>query len=193
MNTFPIIASRVRAGSLVVAALLAAGCAATVQRGDASSPSAQAAAQPSMKIPAAAHANIVLSLQLEPPHPKDSGWTSFRQEWIDIAKERVAANGIAFSAQDGDPKPTGAPGTLVVVRVKDYKHVGTGARVMLGVMTGNAFIDAKVEFRDLANGNLYGERSFNTTSSAWEGIFASTTPKQIYALADEIIGEIRRP
>jgi hypothetical protein len=60
-------------------------------------------------------------------------------------------------------------------------------------MTGNAFIDAKVEFRDLASGNLYGERSFNTTSSAWEGIFASTTPKQIYALADEIIGEIRRP
>ena len=32
-----------------------------------------------------------------------------------------------------------------------------------------------------------------TSSSAWQGIFTATTPKQIYALADEIIGELRRP
>lgn len=59
-------------------------------------------------------------------------------------------------------------------------------------MTGNAFIDAKVEFRDLASGQPFGERSYNTTSTAGTGIFAPMTPKQIYALVDEIIAEIKR-
>ncbi len=73
---------------------------------------------------------------------------------------------MAFATQDGEAKPTGEAGTLVIVKVNDYKHVSIGARIMLGVMTGNAYIDAQVEFRDLATGKLYGERTYNTSSSA---------------------------
>ena len=59
-------------------------------------------------------------------------------------------------------------------------------------MTGNAFIDAKIEFRDLKAGALYGERAYNTSSSAVHGVFAAVTPKQIYAIADETLAEIKR-
>ena len=68
-----------------------------------------------------------------------------------------------------------------------------GQRIAFGVFSGNAYIDSKVEFRDLATGKLYGERAYNTSSSAWGGVFSAMTPKQIYALADEIIAEIKQP
>ena len=135
---------------------------------------------------------MVLSMQLDPKHAQDAGWKSFKQECIDIVQERALAQGFKFAVQEGDPKPTGEAGTLIVVRVNDYRHVGIGSRIASGIMTGNAFIDAKVEFRDLKAGGLYGERAYNTSSSAAHGVFAAVTPKQIYAIADETLSEIKR-
>ncbi len=151
-----------------------------------------AASLPSMQIPPSAAKRMVLSMQLAPKHAKDSSWESFKKEWHDITKEQATAQGVAFSTQDGEGKPTGEAGTLVIVKVNDYKHVSIGARMMLGVMTGNAYIDAQVEFRDLATGKLYGERNYNTSSSAWQGVFAAVTPKQIYSLADQVLMEMKR-
>ena len=194
------IVGAVRAVLSVSTIVLLAGCAATVQRGPDSNPgsatsSANSAipAQASMRIPADSGKRMVLNLQLDPKHPKDSGWEAFRKEWYDIGKEQASAKGMAFATQEGEPKGTREAGTLVVVRINDYKHVTVGMRLMLGIMTGNAFIDSKVEFRDLATGELRGERIYNTASSAMQGIFAPVTPKQIYALVDEVIGEIKRP
>jgi hypothetical protein len=171
----------------VIAAALLAGCAATVQRTDPASVTAA-----TVNIPSESTQRVVLSMQLDPRHPQDAGWKSFKQEWIDIMQERASEQGLKFAVQDGDPKPTGEAGTLMVVRVNDYRHVGIGSRIMLGIMTGNAFIDAKIEFRDLKVGTLYGEREYNTSSSAWHGVFAAVTPKQIYAIADETLAEIKR-
>jgi hypothetical protein len=190
----------VRAALAISAIALLAGCAATVQRGaegapGGATPSASSAipTQPSMKIPADSGKRMVLNMQLDPKHPKDSGWESFRKEWYDIGKEQATSKGMTFATQEGEPKGTREAGTLVVVRVNDYKHVTVGMRLLLGVMTGNAYVDSKVEFRDLATGELRGERSYNTSSTAMQGIFAPVTPKQIYALVDEVIGEIKRP
>lgn len=181
---------------IAVAALTLGGCAASVDR---KTPQADAAAvpaqqQPSMKIPADAGKRLVLNMQLDPKlAATDTGWPDFKKEWIDITQEQATGKGMSFAAQDGASKATGEQGTLVVVRINDYRSVSIAKRVMLGVMSGNAYIDSKVEFRDLATGKLYGERAYNTSSSAWGGVFAAMTPKQIYALADEIVGEIKRP
>ena len=178
--------------SAVAAALLLSGCAATVQRPAPAAPGAATApAAAPLNIPAESAKRVVLSVQLAPAHPKDAGWAAFRKEWVDITQQQAQAQGFQFSAQDGE-QPTGQPGTLMVVRVNDYRHVTVGQRMAFGIMTGNAFIDAKVEFRDLKTGALYGERSYNTTSSAWQGVFSAVTPKQLYAIADEVLGEIRR-
>ncbi len=185
---------------LAAAALTLGGCAATVERTApasstaAAAPSQQQQQQPSMKIPADAGKRLVLNMQLDPKHAAtDTGWPDFKKEWIDITKEQATGKGMAFSTQDGEAKPSGEQGTLVVVRINDYRYVSIAKRVMLGIMSGNAYIDSKVEFRDLATGKLYGERAYNTSSSAWGGVFSAMTPKQIYALTDEIIGEIKQP
>jgi hypothetical protein len=180
---------------LAVSALTLGGCAATVERAapagsTATAPSQQ---QPSMKIPAEAGKRLVLNMQLDPKHATDTGWPDFKKEWVDITQEQATGKGMAFTTQDGEAKATGEQGTLVVVRINDYRYVSIAKRVMLGIMSGNAYIDSKVEFRDLATGKLYGERAYNTSSSAWGGVFSAMTPKQIYALADEIIGEIKQP
>ncbi len=181
---------------LAVSALTLGGCAATVDRGAPATSTAAAPAQqqPSMKIPAEAGKRLVLNMQLDPKlAATDTGWPDFKKEWIDITQEQATGKGMAFAAQNGEAKATGEQGTLVVVRINDYRYVTITKRVMLGIMSGNAYIDSKVEFRDLATGKLLGERTYNTTSSAWGGVFAAVTPKQIYALADEIIGEIKQP
>ena len=48
-------------------------------------------------------------------------------------------------------------------------------------MTGNAFIKSKVQFRDLVTGDVLGKRSYDTTSTAWQGVFSAMTEKQVQA------------
>ncbi|HUL19452.1 MAG TPA: hypothetical protein VLV29_09320, partial [Steroidobacteraceae bacterium] len=110
----------------------------------------------------------------------------------DACKEESAATGAAFSMQEGDAKPTGEPGTLVVVDVVDYHYVSTGARIAFGIMTGNAYINAKVTFRDLQTGDVRASKSYDTKSSAWEGVFSGMTTKQVRAMCHELVGEIER-
>jgi hypothetical protein len=210
LQTAPSLLNLRAALALAIVVPIVAGCAATVDRGQSptAAPSATSsatpsatgappaaptvAAQPSMKIPAASAKRVVLNMQLDAKHPKDSGWNEFKKEWNDIGKEQVTAKKMAFVTQEGDAKPTGEDGTLVVVKVSDYKVVSQTARIFLGIMTGNSYINAKVEFRDLKTGALRGERNYDTTSSAWQGVFAPTTYKQIYALVDQIVDEIGR-
>jgi hypothetical protein len=37
-------------------------------------------------------------------------------------------------------------------------------------MTGNAYIDAKATYTDLNDAKVFGERAYNTNSSAWAGV-----------------------
>ena len=57
---------------------------------------------------------------------------------------------------------------------------------------GNAYVDAKIRFADLKSGATFGEQTYNTTSSAWHGVFAKMTPQQVDAIAGEVFGEITR-
>lgn len=182
MRTFRILTI---AGAAAAAVMLG-GCAATL---DTNTPTNLPAA--AIKVPAESSKMLVLNLQLDAKHPKDAGWQSFRKEWIDIFEEQAKAKGVKFSVQDGDAKPTGEAGTLLAVQVDDYKHVTVGQRMMLGIMTGNAYINAKASFRDLSTGTTYGERHYNTSSSAGQGVFAPVTPKQLYAISEDVLRQMQ--
>jgi hypothetical protein len=105
-------------------------------------------------------------------------------------QEEATAIGASFTAQDGEPKPTGSAGTLLAVDVIDFRYVSTGARIGLGIMTGNAFVNAQVSFRDLSTGQVWGERHYDTSSSAWQGVFAPMTDKQVHAICKEIVSTL---
>lgn len=164
-------------------AVMAAGCASTVQKSGESAP-----------IPVGAQAGklIVLNITGSTVAKTAKDWNEFKGLWREPCTQEFTAVGTVFSMQDGAPQPTGEAGTLVVVDVADYRYVSTGARIMLGVMTGNAFIKAQVTFRDLKSGAIRGAKTYDTTSTAWQGIFSGMTTKQVRAMCHEIVGEIAR-
>ena len=85
-------------------------------------------------------------------------------------------------------------GAIIVQRHWERRYlryfVALGAGVMLGVMTGNAFINAQVGFRDLKTGETWTTKTYDTKSSAWNGVFAAMTTKQVRAMCHEILGEV---
>lgn len=168
--------------ALILAAVGLAGCAATVQR---TTPDAG-----TLKIPPESSRNIVMNLTGSSVATRSSDWEPFKGEWRGAMSTAAATRGAKFSTQDGSPRPTAEPGTLVVIDVQDYRYLTPTARLGFGIMTGNAYIDTRVRFLDSRTGAPFGERSYNTSSTAWQGIFSAVTDKQIQAICNEILNEI---
>jgi hypothetical protein len=169
---------RVASRFAVILTMLLGGCAATVQKSDDVT---------SVRVGANATKSIVLSMAGSKDATDSKDWEAFKGVWREALKEEANAVGATVTAQDGESKPTGVPGTLLAVNVVDYRYISAGARYGFGVMTGNAFVNAQVSFRDLNTGELWGERHYDTTSSAWQGIFSPMTDKQVHAICKEIV------
>lgn len=188
---------------IVTGAALLTGCASTTQTKPAESTAAKPAtatspakpeatvAQQPVRVPAASTKKVVLHMTGAKTSVEARDWSGFKDEWRATFAEHAKAAGITFVMQDGDVQPPKEDGTLLTVHVNDYRHVGIGARIFLGIMSGNAYIDAKVAFSDLKTGQRFGEQAYNTTSSAWHGVFAKMTPQQVDAIAGGVFGEIK--
>ena len=174
-------AKRALLGAVVVAL---AGCAANVVRtGDSAA---------KVPIPAQSKARLVMNVGGAPQATASRDWEAYRAEWRTAFKAEADAAGIAFVWQDGPPKPLAQAGTLLAVHVDDYRYLSPGARHGLGVMTGNAYVNAKLRYLSLADGRPFGEETVNTSSSAWQGIFSAMTEKQIQAIAKDALQELRQ-
>jgi hypothetical protein len=181
---------------LSILAIALTGCATTKGQPDTTqtaAPDSTSAAAPTaapLTEPAASTKRLVLNMTGPAAVTEAKDWPAFQEEWratfADHAKEAV----VAFEVQKGEAQPTGENGTLLRVYVNDYRMVGIGSRIFFGVMTGNAYIDAKATYTDLNDGKEFGERAYNTTSSAWAGVFAKMTPQQVDAIATKVFGEL---
>jgi len=170
--------------ALLAAAAALGGCAATVTH------NANAPGAARIQVPGPSSSEIVVNVTGSDAARGSKDWAGFRQEFINAITAEASAASIRYKAQDGEPKAEGKPGTLVAIDVIDYHWVSTGARFGLGVMTGNAYLNAKVRYLDLATGKSFGEETIDTSSSAWQGIFAPMTDKQLAAAAKEIVGQV---
>lgn len=180
--------------ALIVLASIS-GCASSGGSRDSgsASPPAAAAVQPPLPIPANSTKRLVLNMSGPATVVQAKDWPQFQEEWRATFADHAKAAGVAFEVQKGDAQVAGTNGTLLKVYVNDYRMVGIGARIFFGVMTGNAYIDAKADYCDLGNGTVYGERIYNTTSSAWNGVFAKMTPQQVDAIATMVFSELGAP
>lgn len=173
-------------------ALLLAGCASAPGGGGGAStpPSASAPAAPlapAVALPDAAKRRLVLAMTGPKVVVESKDWPAFKREWQDTFADHARQAGVAFAFSDTEPRPTGEDGTILLVDVADYRLVGIGARIMFGVMTGNAFIEARARFSSLRDGTPFGEQTYSTTSSAWSGIFAKVTPQQVDSIAATVL------
>ena len=168
---------------LVVLAIALSGCAATVQR--------QVGSDTTLALPGPATEKLVVVLQGSSAAANSADWASFVGEWRKSMSASTKGAGMTLDFQEGPTTPGPEPATLVVVRINDYRYVSAGARYGLGIMTGNAYIDADASFFELPSKKPVGTRKYNTTSSAWEGIFSAMTDKQVLGISREIVREVR--
>ena len=183
----------------LLAIAIASGCATKAPQpepassvGNAGAPSAASLASP-MGVPPASTKRLVLHMTGPDfvTHAKD--WPAFQEEWRATFADYAKQAAIQFDVQKGDAPATGDAGTLVDVYVNDYRMVGIGSRVFFSAMTGNAYIDAKATYSGLGDGAKYGERAYNTTSTAWAGMFAKMTPQQVDQIAAKVFAELGAP
>ena len=167
---------------LISATFVLAGCATTVQL--------PASAEPKLEIGAAAKKHLVLFVQGTKMSMESNDWEQLRTAWRNAMSASAAAAGLSFGYQDSLPTLATETATLVIVTVNDYRYVSQGARLAVGIATGNAFINADVSFVELPTNAVAGTRKYSTTSSAGQGIFAPMTEKQIEAISNEILKEI---
>ncbi|AZP11657.1 DUF4410 domain-containing protein [Undibacterium parvum] len=168
--------------AVIALSLVLTGCAATVNK-----PGSSTAA---MQLPAGSSKKIVMTVKASPAVTATADWKIFQEQWRAGMAAATASKGLNFSFHDAESAPASEAGALIGVKINDYRYVSAGARIGLGVMTGNAFLDAEVAFSDLQTQRLVGTRKYHTTSSAWDGIFAAMTDKQVLAVSNEIVAEI---
>jgi hypothetical protein len=161
--------------------------------GSTSAPATTAAARIStpVVVPAMSTRTVVMSMTGAKQVVEAKDWTDFKREWRDTFSDHAKAAGINFTFVDGDIQAQGQDGTMLLVNVADYRMVGIGARIMFGIMTGNAFIDAKIKFANLRDGTTFGEQQYNTSSSAAGGVFAKVTPQQVDMIGTEVFGDLK--
>lgn len=167
---------------LALVCLALSGCAATVKR--------PASVSERLAIPTSATGTIYMLVQSEAGHGQSEDWELFRAEWRTAMAASTGAAGKRFVYLDAMPDRFQEQGVLVVVDVNDYRYLSAGARYGLGVMTGNAYVDAKARFFVLPDQTPAGTRDYATSSTAWQGVFSAMTSKQVAAITDQMLVDI---
>jgi|GEM_PF-382039 hypothetical protein len=189
---------KIQIGGALMIVVLAGGCASGGRPDSATAPegavvATDAAPSPAPVVPAASTKRLVLNMTGPAVVTQAKDWPAFQEEWRATFLDHAKAANVVFDVQKGDARSIGETGTLLQVYVNDYHMVGIGSRIFFGVMTGNAYIDAKASYSDLNDGKAFGERVYNTTSSAWGGVFAKMTPQQVDVIASKVFAELGAP
>jgi len=163
-------------------ALVVSGCAATVGR-----PTTEQRPLASSGPPK----TVALLITGSPAIQASADWHTFRAEWRTAFASAASAAGLQFAyleVESGEQPP----GTVLArVSVSDYRYLTSGARYGFGVMTGNAYINADAEFLEFPGGKSIGTRKYSTSSSAWEGIFSAMTDKQVVAISNAMVQDLK--
>ncbi len=114
-----------------------------------------------------------------------------KREWRETFAGHAKDAGITYAFVETAPAPSAVDGALISVNVTDYRIVGVGMRILFGIMTGSAFIDAQLTYSNLRDGTKFGEQQYNTSSSAWAGIFAKMTPQQVDQIATSVFTDLK--
>jgi hypothetical protein len=137
-------------------------------------------------VPAESARKIVLTMTGPAMVVDAKDWPEMKREWRETFADHAKAAGIDYEFADVPPAFGQRDGTLLEVYVSDYRIVGIGMRILFGIMTGNAYIDADVGFVNLRDGSKFGDHYYKTTSSAAGGIFAKMTPQQVDKIATNV-------
>lgn len=163
-----------------------AGCAATVKQ----TPTSAASSVPPSSRVQAPTGTLVAVLQGSSAMRNSEDWEAFVEEWQESLATASSEAKVPFVfASNGDKLPQNAS-VLLRLTVKDFKYVSTTKRYLMGIIAGDASMDVDAQYIELPSNRPFGSKTFNTTSSAWQGIFSAVTPKQVQTVSEIILKDI---
>jgi hypothetical protein len=173
---------------ILAASVCLSACAANVVRTDAQS---QTASAPKIAISPVAAKKINLVIGGSEAMTTSSDWQAFVDEWLTSMSAETSAAGITFTLLKRAEQALSEPSVLVNVTVNDFRYMSQVKRYMIGVLGGNAYMDLNVEFVEMPSKNVVGTRKYNTSTSGGQGIFSAATPKQVQAVAADIVNAVK--
>lgn len=144
-----------------------------------------------LAIPGESRSNLVVAFDGNSKVEANPQWGMIKTSWRNALLSEASSAGYSITERPTPVQPENTPGTIIQIDVSNFRYMTPGMRYGLGIMAGNAWVDADVTYRDLQTGETIGVRKYNTSSSAWEGVFSAMTEEQLQALAKEIVAEIK--
>ena len=166
--------------SCAVAVSLLSGCAASVKSGGTEA----------LTIEESAKKNLVVDIQGNGKVRQNDDWIRLRQEWNEALKNEADRAGYHLT-ESHVANPAEKEGVGIKINVTNFRYLTPGSRYAAGVMVGNAWINSSADYSDLKSGRLIGTRTYDTSSSAWEGVMSAMTQEQVEAIAQQIISDIK--
>jgi uncharacterized protein DUF4410 len=164
----------------LIAGLVLTGCASQVKKSDLIQPSVQRE-----KLQ-----NIQISINPNRRFAASRHYDESMDELRRVLQEKIASAIPDAKVTIGNTPAAIGPGLRISLTVLDFQYVAGSARLLSGMMSGNALLRVKVELSDLQTNTKNGESILGTTSSAKEGIFGGITSRQIDAVSDSIVAMI---
>ncbi|WP_058542885.1 DUF4410 domain-containing protein [Pseudomonas fluorescens] len=166
--------------SCAVAVLMLGGCAASVKSGGTET----------LVIQESAKQNLVVNFQGNSKVQQNEDWPRLRQEWNDALQVEATRAGYSLTETQASSLD-GKDGVGIKINVTNFRYLTPGARYGAGVMVGNAWVNSSADYSDLKSGRLIGTRTYDTSSSAWEGVMSAMTKEQVQAISQKIISDIK--
>lgn len=166
--------------SCAVAIFMLGGCTASVKSGGTQA----------LVIRESAKQNLVVNFQGNSKVEQNEDWPRLKQEWNEALQAEATRAGYNL-VETKAPSLQGKDGVGIKINVTNFRYLTPGARYGAGVMVGNAWVNSSVDYSDLRSGRLIGTRTYDTSSSAWEGVMSAMTQEQVQAISQKIISDIK--
>ena len=171
---------RLIALSCAVALSMLCGCAAKVKSGGSAA----------LAIPEAAKQNLVVAIKGAEQVEQNPDWNLLKRDWNNALQ--IEARQAGFNVTESSAvAPTGEDGVGISINVSKFRYIEPGSRYVAGALVGNAWVFSRADYSDLKSGAPIGSRTYDTSSSAWEGVASAMTQKQVQAIAKQMISDIK--
>ncbi|MDH4564125.1 hypothetical protein [Pseudomonas sp. BN411] len=157
------------------------GCAADMTREEVSEP---------LQIPVESRSQLVVNFRGSGKATGGADWARLKSAWRAALQSEASTYGLSVSEQAGEIRMGTTPGVLVVIDVNDFRYVTEAKNAAFDFWTDDAWVDAEVTYLDAQTAKRYGERTYDTSSPAWEDVLSANTDVQIQAIAKDMVDEI---
>ncbi|MCS6945676.1 MAG: hypothetical protein RMK97_09760 [Sutterellaceae bacterium] len=118
--------------------------------------------------------------------------TGYEQTAVALQEEFVTQ--LRQGGRFGSVGTESAPERTLLARltIEDLNYVHGATRGLTGIFAGRAVLKVRMTLTDRRSGRTLGSVSAADESSAWQGVFAPTTSRQVSAIVQQLADQLKR-